>query len=226
ETETIDADREPPPDLAAYEGGFNILIVGSDSREGQGDEFGDTDGAELNDVNMLLHVAEDRRSATLVSIPRDLVVPFPECEDGGPATGLPMINTLALGVLNCAVRTVQELTGLTIQFAGIIQFDGVIAMSNAVGGVDVCIDAPIFDPESGLHLKSAGTHTLQGWSALAFLRTRKGVGDGSDLGRINAQQVFLSSLVRKIKSDGTLGDLGKLWGLARAATEHMTDRKS
>src|SRR5690606_35121594 len=79
-----------------------------------------------------------------------------------------------------------------------------------------------FDPESGLHLKSAGTHTLQGWSALAFLRTRKGVGDGSDLGRINAQQVFLSSLVRKIKSDGTLGDLGKLWGLARAATEHMT----
>src|SRR5690606_544217 len=194
----------------------------SDTREGQGDAFGDTDGAVLNDVNMLLHVAEDQQSATLVSIPRDLVVPIPECENGGPATGRPINETLYMGGLNCVVLTVQELTGLDIHFAGIIEFHRVIAMSNAIGGVEVCIDAPIFDPFTGLDLPTAGTHTLQGWSALAFLRTRKGVGDGSDLGRINAQQVFLSSLVRKIKSDGTLTDLGKLYGLAQAATQSMT----
>lgn len=223
DTVSIGADaHDAPPNIAAYEGGFNILIVGSDTREGQqtGD-YGEVDSV-LNDVNMLLHVAEDQKSATLVSIPRDMVVPMPECENGGPATGLPINNTLYYGGLDCVVSTVQNLTGLDIQFAGLITFDGVIAMSDAVGGVDVCIDAPINDPYTGLRLDTAGSHTLQGWQALAFLRSRHGVGDGSDLGRISAQQVYLSSLVRKIKSDGTLTDLAKLYGLAQAATTNMT----
>src|SRR5690606_8654951 len=89
-------------------------------------------------------------------------------------------------------------------------------------GVEVCITDPIFDPYTGLDLPTAGPHTLQGWDALAFLRSRHGVGDGSDLGRISSQQVFLSSLVRKIKSDDTLTDLGKLYGIAQAATQNMT----
>jgi len=222
ETEEIPFDAGgAPPSIGAMEGGFNILLVGSDSREGTSGQYGKSNSV-LNDVNMLLHVAQDQQSATLVSIPRDMVVPLPRCENGGPATGEPINTTLFYGGLSCTVMTVQNLTGLEIQFAGIITMDGVIEMSNAVGGVEVCITEPIRDPYTGLDLPTAGSHTLQGWDALAFLRSRHGVGDGSDLGRISSQQVFLSSLVRKIKSDDTLTDFGKLYGIANAATQNMT----
>lgn len=222
DTVLIGADTAPPPpNIGSYEGGFNILIVGSDSREGIEAAYGNT-GSVLNDVTMLLHVAQDQKSATLVSIPRDMVVPLPACENGGPATGVPINTTLYYGGLGCTVATVENLTGLEIQFAGVITFGGVIAMSDAVGGVEVCVDDAIFDPYTGLNLPSAGNYTLQGWEALAFLRSRHGVGDGSDLGRISSQQVYLSSLVRKIKSDDTLTDLTKLYGIAQAATQNMT----
>jgi LCP family protein required for cell wall assembly len=227
DTVAIESDEQgPPPAIGAFEGGFNILLVGSDTREGQSAAFGDDPGSVLNDVNMLLHVAQDQKSAVLVSIPRDMVVPLPRCENGGPATGLPINETLYYGGLACTVETVQNLTGLPIQFAGLITFDGVIAMSDAVGGVDVCITEPILDPYTGLNLPTAGVHSLAGWNALAFLRSRHGVGDGSDLGRISSQQVFLSSLVRKIKSDDTLTDFGKLYGIAQAATQNMTLSKN
>jgi LCP family protein required for cell wall assembly len=223
ETVSIEFDEQgPPPAIGAFEGGFNILLVGSDTREGQSAAFGKDPGSVLNDVNMLLHVAEDQKSAVLVSMPRDMVVPLPACENGGPATGRPINETLYYGGLACTVETVSNLTGLPIQFAGLITFDGVIAMSDAVGGVDVCITEPINDPYTGLNLPTAGTHTLEGWNALAFLRSRHGVGDGSDLGRISSQQVFLSSLVRKIKSDDTLTDFSKLYGIAQAATQNIT----
>ncbi|CAN5167678.1 hypothetical protein BH11ACT3_BH11ACT3_01200 [soil metagenome] len=222
ETVTIGADTEgPPPNIAAFTGGFNVLLVGSDTREGQGG-IGGNESSVLNDVTMLLHVAQDQKSATLVSMPRDMVVPLPACENGGPATGQPINVTLYYGGLNCTVLTVQNLTGLDIQFAGLITFQGVIAMSNAVGGVDVCTDGSIFDPYTGLNIEGAGSHTLTGEQALAFLRSRHGVGDGSDLGRIGSQQVYLSSLVRKIKSDDTLNDFGKLYGIAQAATQNIT----
>jgi LCP family protein required for cell wall assembly len=227
ETVSIEFDEQgPPPSIGAFEGGFNILIAGSDTREGQGAAFGQDPGSVLNDVNMLLHVAQDQKSAVLVSIPRDMVVPLPACENGGPATGLPINETFYYGGLSCTVDTVQNLTGLKIHFAGTITFRGVIAMSNAVGGVEVCINEPIYDPYTGLNLPKAGSHTLAGWNALAFLRSRHGVGDGSDLGRISSQQVFLSSLVRKIKSDDTLTDFGKLYGIAQAATQNMTLSKN
>jgi LCP family protein required for cell wall assembly len=151
-----------------------------------------------------------------------MVVPIPKCPNGGPATGLPINETLSLGGLPCTVLTVESLTGLQIQFAGLITFTGVIAMSDAVGGVDVCTTSPIHDPQSGLNIDSAGVHTLLGADALAFLRTRHGVGDGSDLGRIGSQQVYLSSLVRKIKSSDTLTNFSKLYGIAQAATQNIT----
>ncbi|MGE3448748.1 MAG: LCP family protein [Microbacteriaceae bacterium] len=221
-TETIGADLsgDAPPTLAAYEGGFNILLVGSDTREGQ-QGIGGKESSVLNDVTMLLHIAQDQKSATLVSFPRDMVVPLPKCENGGPASGQPINVTLFYGGLDCTVKTVSNLTGLDIQFAGLITFVGVIEMSNAVGGVPVCVTEPILDPYTGLDIP-AGTVELSGFNALAFLRSRHGVGDGSDLGRIGSQQVFLSSLVRKIKSDDTLTNLGKLYSIATAATQNIT----
>lgn len=225
ETFEIPEEGGPPPGIGALEGGFNILIVGSDTREGQHGIGGDTHG-ELNDVNMLLHVSGDHTRAVAVSIPRDLVVPVPRCpdDDGGLLSAMsarPINSVLSHGGMGCVVLTVEELTGLDIQYAGMITFVGVIAMSNAVGGVPVCTDGPIRDRYTGLDIPSAGTHMLAGAKALAFLRSRHGVGDGSDLGRISSQQVYLSSLVRTLKSSDTLGDLRKVYSLAVAATQNM-----
>jgi LCP family protein required for cell wall assembly len=210
----------PPPEISAIDGGVNLLLVGSDSRTGQGDAYGEDEGGELNDVTMLLHISQDHTNATVVSFPRDLVVDIPDCPEGGGYTA-PINESLSQGGLACTVLTVESLSGLSIPFAAEIQFNGVIEMSNAVGGVPVCVSELIDDPFTGVYLEP-GTSNLSGADALGFLRTRHGVGDGSDLGRISSQQVFLSSLVRTIKSDSTLTDFGKLYGLAKAAASNMT----
>ena len=216
----------PPPSIGAYSGGFNVLIVGSDQCEvatGCKDRT-----ANLNDVTMLLHVSEDQTNAVAVSFPRDLVVPIPSCprEDGSgnnsSMSARPINETLYYGGLPCTVLTVEALTGLDIQFAGLITFNGVIKMGDAVGGVPVCVNGPIDDKYTGLKIDAAGTYVMGGQDALNFLRTRHGVGDGSDLTRISSQQVYLSSLVRTLKSSETLGDPLKLYNLAQAATQSMT----
>jgi len=213
----------PLPEIGKIEGGFNILIVGSDTREGQGGLGGSEEDVEgmRNDVTILLHVAEDQRSAVAVSFPRDLEVELPECaREFGYWNKL---NTaLEIEGLPCVVETVEDLTGLPIHFAGLITFRGVVEMTDIVGGVDVCIAAPIIDPAAGLALPEAGTYTLTGADAAAFLRTRYGIGDGSDLGRISAQQVFLASLVRKLQSGGVLDDPRTVFTLADAALRNMT----
>lgn len=214
------------PTVGDWEGGFNVLIVGIDNEPGQADARA-RGGATLNDVNILVHVAEDQQSAVAVSIPRDMVVPIPSCPDpdGGRPSGAmsaqPINVAWSYGGLNCVVLTVEALTGLTIPYAGAISFNGVANLSTAVGGVDVCIDGPIRDRYTGLVLPEAGTHTLIGETALAFLRTRHGVGDGSDLGRISNQQVYLSSLMRKVQNEGVLTDFTKLYGIAQVATSSM-----
>ncbi|MBC9927156.1 MULTISPECIES: LCP family protein [unclassified Leucobacter] len=210
----------------AVEGELNILLVGSDSRAGQ--SLDDGEEGELNDVTMLLHVSADHQNATVISFPRDLMVPVPSCtgpegeEDYYPAASERQFNTtLGQGGLSCVVETVSELTGLVIPYGGVVTFDGVINISNAVGGVDVCLTAPIDDPYTGLVLP-AGENTLVGVEALQFLRTRHGVGDGGDTSRISNQQIFMSSMVRKLKSAETLSDPMKVYGLAKAAVENMT----
>ena len=216
----------PPPALGALEGGFNVLVVGSDRCE---DPAGckDRGKANLNDVTMLLHVAQDQSNAVAVSFPRDLVIPIPSCPDpeGGnfhSMTAQPINVSLSYGGLPCTVLTVEALTGLSIQFAAEVTFSGVARLSSAVGGVPVCVNGPVVDKYSGINLPAAGEYTIEGWEALAFLRTRHGVGDGSDLGRISNQQVFLSSLVRTVKSDGVLNDFGRLFNIATVASETMT----
>jgi LCP family protein required for cell wall assembly len=212
------------PGLGAMDGAFNVLLAGSDSGGGNA-AYGER-GENLNDVTMLLHVSADHKNATVVSFPRDMYVPIPSCPDpkGGSFDAMSrqkINNSLSYGGLACTVLTVEKLTGLDIPYAGVIQFDGVIEMSNAVGGVPVCVAGDISDPYTGLNVK-AGENTLQGPQALAFLRTRHGVGDGSDLGRISNQQVFLSSLVRTIKSADTLANPVKVYALAKAATSNIS----
>ena len=220
---------EGVPDVGAMEGGVNLLIVGSDSRQGQGEGFGDPEEetAVLNDVTMLMHISEDHSNASVVSFPRDMLIDVPACTDPeDPSSTLDelysvKINTvLSHGGLGCVVKTVETELGVTIPFAGIVQFMGVAGLSEAVGGVEVCVAEPIEDEYTGTFL-SAGTHTLSGIAALQFLRTRHGVGDGSDLARISNQQVFLSSLARTLQSNGTLSDPVKLYSIAKAALANM-----
>ncbi len=212
------------PDIAALKGGVNILVAASDTRSGQGGAWGtldDSSGVGNNDVTMLLHLSADHTHAIVVSFPRDLMVPVPECGDNDARELAQFNTTLSEGGMSCVVDTVESLTGITIPFAGLITFQGVVAMSNAVGGVPVCVGGDgIDDPDTSLTL-SPGEHTLQGQDAAEFLRTRHGVGDGSDLARISNQQVFLSSLVRTIFSDGTLSNPVKLWGLAKATVSNV-----
>lgn len=223
---TDDQSTAQTADITAIKGGANILLIGSDTRVGQFDSDEDVEGAR-NDVTMLIHISQDHQQLTAISFPRDLMVPIPACTNPETGTTYPaatsaQFNTaLGNGGVSCVVDTVENLTGLSIPYAGLITFDGVIEMSNALGGVDVCVAQPINDTYTGLHL-TAGSHNLEGSDALAFLRTRHGVGDGSDLARISSQQVFLSALLRKVTSDGTLSNPITLYKLAGAALSNMT----
>ena len=213
------------PTIGEIEGGFNVLVVGSDTRVGQGDQFEFVD-SELNDVNLLVHVSENHDRAVVISFPRDLLLDIPACpqEDGTESASRemePLNTTMGIGGLPCVALTLEELTGLEIGYAGLMTFTGVAQLSTAVGGVEVCVSAPLVDPWSGVNLPEAGYHTLEGGQALAFLRTRKGVGDGSDLSRISSQQVYMAALVRTLQEDGVLDDIGKLYGIAQTAAQTM-----
>ncbi|MGV1034189.1 MAG: LCP family protein [Microbacteriaceae bacterium] len=212
--------------IGEIQGGVNLLLVGVDKRPADG-AFGDPgeDGGILNDVTILLHIAQDHQSATVVSFPRDMLVQIPGCIDSDGdevyASGQKINTTYFYGGLPCTVKAVENLTGVTIPFAAEIEFYGVVGLSSAVGGVTVCVAEPIEDDYTGTYL-DAGEHSLEGMAALQFLRTRHGVGDGSDLTRISNQQVFLTALVRKLMADGTLNNPGTLYGLAKAALSNMT----
>jgi LCP family protein required for cell wall assembly len=220
--------QAPPPSIGGIDGGANILLVGGDTREGQGDGFGTGVGVatgNLNDVTMLLHISEDHTRATVVSFPRDMLVDMPTCvgPDGAEvaaSSGVQINEALKRGGLPCVARAVEAITGLDVPYGGVIQFNGVIGMSNAVGGVPVCIANRILDPKTDLDLQP-GVRVLEGRQAVQFLRTRYGVGDGSDIDRISNQQVFLSALLRTITATDTLTNPAKLYGIARAAVDNM-----
>ncbi|WP_345800505.1 LCP family protein [Microbacterium sp. AZCO] len=227
----LEGDDEIPPSLGAIEGGVNLLMVGTDSCEGQDVALfprcgNDDSPGERNDVTMLVHISDAPRRVTVVSIPRDMLVDLPACTgpDGThyPAGRSQMLNSsYTHGGLACTAATVEKLTGEPIQFAAAIRWTGVIHMSDAIGGVDVCVAGDISDGHTGLTL-TAGTHTLQGVEALQFLRIRHGIGDGSDLGRISNQQQFMSSMVRKLQSGDVLGNPQVLLSLATTALSQVT----
>lgn len=218
---------------------LNLLVIGSDTRGGEqncklSNSCGET--TKNADVQMLVHISADRSNATVVSIPRDTVVELPECAitaaGGTPSPGASSdpasasgthgrINSTLIGGPACTISAMTQLSGLQIAHFAMVDFAGVVTMSDAVGGVDVCVDGDVYDPYSGLKLKK-GQHTLQGVAALQFLRTRHGFGDGSDIGRTVAQHTFLSSMLRKLESAGTLLNPTKDYALAETATSALT----
>jgi LCP family protein required for cell wall assembly len=218
-----------PPTIGEIEGGVNILMVGTDSCEGQDvalfPRCAEDEGGERNDVTMLVHVSDNPRRATVVSFPRDMYVDIPECTGPDGTSYAPLYSekineSYGRGGMSCTVQTVEAVTGESIDFAAAVRWTGVINMSDAIGGVDVCVEGQIDDGHTGLHL-AAGTHTLVGAEALQFLRIRHGIGDGSDLGRISNQQQFMSSMVRKMQSDAVLTNPTTLFRFATTAMQQV-----
>ena len=211
-------------------GALDILIIGSDTRKGNNGAYGDEEDRNSEaraDVMMLLQISKDRKNVSVLSFPRDLMVSVPQCTDPDNGTVYPaednvQINeSLSRGGAGCTVATISKLTGVNIDHFMLVDFNAVKELSKVVGGVQVCVDAPIDDEYSGLKLP-AGTSTVEGEQALAFLRSRHGFSDGSDIGRIQAQQGFMASLLRKVKSEGTLSNPGRLASIAEAITQNVT----
>ncbi|MFZ3566974.1 LCP family protein [Streptomyces sp. BH097] len=226
------------PDADASKG-ENVLVIGTDARTGGNSDLGGGDKNDIgrSDTAFLLHVYADHRHAVGVSIPRDTLVTIPPCKlpDGtwsGTRTDV-MFNAAyttgqtAQGNPACTQNTVEQLTGLRVDHTVVVDFKGFSQLTDVVGGVKVCLPNDVYQndldpnrPTQGKRLFKKGEQTVAGQRALDYVRIRHGIGDGSDIGRIQRQQSFVSSLIKKIKSDGFTPT--KLLPLADAATKSMT----
>jgi LCP family protein required for cell wall assembly len=223
-TPTPSASQEAPLPTEAV----NILVLGSDSRSGKENQAlggGSSTGAR-SDTAMVVHIDAGRTAATVVSIPRDTLVTRPSCplESGGStavAYGAMFNSAYSVGGPVCAVKTVESITDVRMDHYIEIDFSGFAKLVDALGGVTVTTDEDIDDDDSHLSLK-AGTHHLNGKRALAFARTRHGIGDGSDLGRIGLQQKLVKALLEQISSTNLLTSPTKLYSVTDAITGSLT----
>lgn len=204
----------------------NILLIGSDSRSGDNKKYGrDDGGSQRSDTTILLHLAADRKSATAVSIPRDLMVEVPKCRTGDDKETREQFtqfnSAFELGGTACTIRTVERLTGIRIDHHMVVDFNGFKDMVDAVDGVQICLKEPIDDKDARLELP-AGRQTLNGEEALGYVRARKTLGDGSDTERMERQQRFLGALVNKMQSNGVLLNPTRLYPVLDAATKSLT----
>ncbi|WP_354382911.1 LCP family protein [Streptomyces sp. PvR034] len=215
---------------------LNILLIGSDARNdkenqalgGAKDTF---DGPPLADVQMLLHLSADRTNMSVVSMPRDTLIKMPKCTDTDgkvyqASTRLVQTNeSLGRGGPGCTVAAWQELTGIPIDHFMLIDFKGVVAMADAIGGVPVCVQQNVISRNSeghgsGLKLPK-GQNVIQGEQALQWLRTRYGFEDGTDIGRTHAQHMYMNSMAREFRKNAKLTNPVKLNSLAQAAIHAM-----
>ncbi len=231
----ITADEAAAAELARYEkerptalvrGAQNVLVIGSDTRSGEGNaRYGRNDGTERSDTTILLHLAAGRDSATAVSLPRDLMVDVPGCRRSDGKRSEPVFAQFnyayEVGGSACTIRTVEKLTGIRIDHHVVVDFQGFKEMVDALDGVEVCLREPVNDEAAELRLP-AGRVTLDGEQALGYVRARKSLGDGSDTDRMDRQQRFLGALVNKVQSNGVLLNPVKLYPVLDAATSSLT----
>ena len=212
---------------------LNLLLIGSDTRIG-GNNCKDAGACKTAlgaraDVEMLVHLSADRSNITVMSIPRDLYTQLPACTspDGKSSTagGFNQINSTLQYGPSCTDMAVHKLTGIPVDEFAMVDFTGVVDMSNALGGVNLCFTNRFYDINSGLKL-TKGSHVLKGQAALQFLRTRDSFGDGSDnVGRTTATHVFFTDMINKLKNAGTLTDLPAMYKIANAASNALTVSK-
>ncbi|WP_329376480.1 LCP family protein [Streptomyces sp. NBC_01351] len=191
--------------------GTNILVVGIDSRAGLSAaekrrlHVGGK-GCNCTDVMMLVHLSEDERRASIVSIPRDSYVQYADLTAPPAAPGparLGKINgAFALGAGPLSVRTVEKATGLHIDHYLETGFTGFERAVNDLGGATVCTDKPLQDDGSGLDI-AAGVHRADGNGALRYARARH-VERPGDLGRVRRQQRLVNDLLARLTAEGAL----------------------
>ncbi|MFE9739531.1 LCP family protein [Streptomyces sp. NPDC006477] len=216
--------KDRPDDVD--DGSMDILVLGSDSRSGDNDAYGKDEGGARSDTAMVVHVHEGHKKASVVSIPRDTLIDRPSCTGdqgaGVAAERRAMFNTAyEVGGPACAVKTVEAMSGIRMDHYIEVDFTGFKKLIDELGGVEITTTAPIKDDKSHLDL-APGTHTLDGEQSLGLVRTRKSVGDGSDLGRIQLQQAFMKAFIAQVRGVGVLTDPKKLLDLADAATKAIT----
>ncbi|THA31012.1 LytR family transcriptional regulator [Streptomyces sp. A1277] len=204
----------------------NILLIGSDSRAGDNREYGrDDGGSQRSDTTILLHLAANRKSATAMSIPRDLMVDIPACHKADKTASRPQFAqfnwAFEMGGTACTIRTVEKMTGVRVDHYMVVDFNGFKDMVNAVNGVEICLKEPIDDSDAHLKL-AAGRRKLNGEQALGYVRARKSLGNGSDTDRMDRQQQFLGALVNKVQSNGVLLNPTRLYPVLDAATKALT----
>jgi LCP family protein required for cell wall assembly len=219
----------------------NILVLGVDSRLGQNSQYqvknAPAQTEDLSDTSILVHLSGDGKHATLISIPRDSVVTIPACKrvdsQGKVITdsaGQPELSTPTTALFNsaieiggpaCSIATVEKLTNVYIDHYVEIDFTGVVAMSNALGGVPLTMCDAIHDSNTGLNLP-AGPVNLEGQQALEFVRARYGLTGGDDLHRIQRQQQFMASMARKALASANFFDAIKLYSFLNAVASSLT----
>lgn len=204
----------------------NILLIGSDSRAGDNRKYGrDDGGSQRSDTTILLHLAADRKSATAMSLPRDLMTWIPVCHKSDGTTTKKQFAqfnwAFEFGGTACTIRTVEKMTGIRIDHHMVVDFNGFKDMVDAVDGVEVCLKKPVDDADAHLKLP-AGRQKLNGEQALGYVRARKSIGNGSDTERMDRQQQFLGALVNKVQSDGVLLNPTRLYPVLDAATKALT----
>lgn len=240
-TDLLGTDRptssvSPDPDDPSSGKPVNILLMGSDERDGENAAIGGSVEGMRSDTTIVLHISANRQRVDLVSIPRDSHVHIPSCTmtngktskarddrfNAAFATGADSGGDTASAAA-CAVKTVETLTGVRIDDFVVIDFAGFIRMVDALGGVPICIPNDMTSPKAGLSV-SAGMQTLDGTTALAYARARtgKGVGDGSDTNRIGRQQQLLAATIRTVLSKNLLTDVPPLLRFLDAATSSIT----
>ena len=208
----------------------NLLIMGSDSREGDGnDSYGDAGGAR-SDTTLLVHLYNGRKDAVVVSIPRDSWVEIAGCTRPDGSTTRPYETkfnaAFAFGGPVCTIKTVEKLTDVRIDNFVVVDFKAFKTVVDAIGGVEVCLTSPAYDPVvpgrggSGLNLP-AGYSNISGEQALAFVRARESLGDGSDISRIERQQQFIGSMIRGMTEKGLLTNPQMIYRVLGAITSSI-----
>ena len=213
----------------------NVLVLGSDQRDGANADIGGVEEGMRSDTTILVHVSADRSRIEMVSIPRDSLVDVPACTLTNGKTTRPQRNAMfnsafAIGYDNggdlasaaaCTVSTMQQNTGIPIDEVVVVDFAGFQSMIDAIGGVQMCIAQDVYDKYTGLDL-TAGLHKLDGVQALQYARARHGTSfDGSDTARAGRQQQLIANVANEVLSKNLLTDGANLMQFLSAATQSV-----
>ena len=234
DTSDLNNSKRPEAIVETDTSPINILIMGSDSREGEGNTgYGQVDG-QRSDTTLLVHIYGGRESALIASIPRDSLVTIPDCKNSkgeNIKSSTQKFNAaFSIGGPVCTIKTVESLTNVRVDKFVVVDFNAFKKIVDAIGGVEICLVNPISDPikagGGGTNLDlPAGYSTLNGDQALQFVRARENLGDGSDLSRITRQQAFMGAMVRDMSRKGVLTNPGLVYQILSAITQSLSTNR-